>query len=99
MLNLTGPTVTDGSFNFGATVSSFSESDIGNYICTLPPTKLLTISTRFVFHDDYKDLFVYALLFSLTYMPLFVHNTCSTMHRLWTLEREGIVLNMLPNMT
>ena len=34
MLNLTGPIVTDGSFNFGATVSSFSESDIGNYICT-----------------------------------------------------------------
>ena len=34
MLNLTGPTVTDRSFNFGATVSSFSESDISNYICT-----------------------------------------------------------------
>ena len=57
MLNLTGPTVTDGNFNFGATVSSFSESDIGNYICTLPPTNLIKISTRFVFHayDNYND--------------------------------------------
>ena len=42
---------------------------------------------------------VYCDLFSQTYTPLFVHNTCSTMYRLWTLEREGIVLNMLPNVT
>ena len=46
MLNLTGPTVTDGSFNFGATVSSFSESDIGNYICTA--TVRLRVSSPFL---------------------------------------------------
>ena len=33
-LNITRQTMTDRSFSFGATVSSFSEGDTGNYTCT-----------------------------------------------------------------
>ena len=33
MLNLTGPTMTDTTFTFEAEVSSFNESNVGNYTC------------------------------------------------------------------
>ena len=33
MLSLSGPTVTGTTFTFGAEVSSFNESDVGNYTC------------------------------------------------------------------
>ena len=37
-LNLTGPTIAGVTLSYGAAVSSFSDSDVGNYTCTATVT-------------------------------------------------------------